>query len=284
MDTVIAVGDTNRTSLLSQPTCSQDVVHLQCALAAVGVFQGDIDGSFGPATSKALAQFESSRGLPESGALTEETAKLLGWRKAESIPSRLPAITTDLVTRLFSGAARPHIEANLPHVLNALAELGLADLPLIAMALATIRVEASLFLPISELPSPYNTSPGGKPFDLYDHRAALGNLGAPDGSRFRGRGFIQLTGRNNYAQFSGKLNLGNQLVTNPFMAHESATSSRILAAFLKAKESRIRSALTAGRLPEARRLINGGSNGLAEFISAYRLALEVLPKQLKALD
>ena len=66
---------------------------------------------------------------------------------------------------------------------------------MILMALATICAETGSFLPISEGQSHFNTSPGGHPFDLYDSRADLGNLGPPDGERFKGRGFIQLTGR-----------------------------------------------------------------------------------------
>ena len=274
------MGKTSTSPLLSRSACGQDVIHLQCALAAAGVFEANIDGSFGPATAKAITDFERLRGLPETGTLTADTAKPLGWCKAQPVPSRVPAVTAGLAGRLFSSAAGPHIGVNLPHVVNALAEAGLADRAMIAMALATIRVETSLFLPISELPSSFNTSPGGKPFDLYDGRAALGNMGAPDGSRFRGRGFIQLTGRANFLQFSTTLNLGTDLVTNPFLAHESSTAARILAAYLKSRENRIRAALNENRLADARRAVNGGSNGLADFIAAYQLALQLLPQPL----
>lgn len=281
MDPIVSVvGDITTTALLSRPACSQDVIHLQCALAAAGAFDGDIDGSFGPATSKAMADFEKSKGLAQTGLLTESSARLLGWKKLMPVPSRLPAVTPDLVVRLFSPGARPHIDANLSNVLNALAAAGLADRTMIAMGLATVRVEASQFLPVSELPSSFNTSPGGRPFDKYDGRASLGNGVAPDGSRFRGRGFIQLTGRANYRDFSRLLNLGTALVENPFLAHESLTSARILAAFLKTKENRIRPALGNNNLADARRVINGGTNGLNDFITAYRMALEILPKQL----
>lgn len=247
-----------------------------------GLFEGAIDGAFGPATQKAVSAFESSRGLPPTGTLTAESAGLLGWKKAERVASKIPEITHDGVIRLFSLAAKPHIAVNLPHVLNALVDVAMGDRQMIAMALATVRVETSLFLPISELPSALNTSLGGKLFDLYDARAGLGNLGAPDGSRFRGRGFIQLTGRANYQHFSRTLNLGNKLVENPYLLHDSAIAARILAAFLKDKESRIRQALSADQLAEARRSVNGGINGLAEFVAAYRLAMDLLPGNREA--
>ena len=195
--------------------------------------------------------------------------------------SRLPEVTADLAAEVFGPAARGHIETNLPVVLNALAEAGLADSSMVAMALATIRVETNRFLPVSELVSVYNTSPGGKPFNLYDDRAGLGNQGSPDGSRFRGRGFIQLTGRANYAQLSRELGLADALLKNPFQAHQSQTAARLLAAFLKGREARIRGALAANRLAEARRLVNGGSNGLAEFTTAFQLTAKLLPAQLE---
>jgi len=137
------------------------------------------------------------------------------------------------------------------------------------------------FLPLVEGESPFNTSPGGapgavssSPFDLYDHRADLGNLGPPDGAAFRGRGFVQLTGRYNYTHYARELSL--PLVTNPALAASPAVAARILAAFLAEKAAPIRAALASNDLAQARRLVNGGSNGLDRFTSAYQIGLRVL--------
>ncbi len=144
------------------------------------------------------------------------------------------------------------------------------------MALATIRTEACLFLPVSELPSAFNTSLGGKPFDLYDTRAALGNRGAPDGATYRGRGFIQLTGRINYRASGHAIGLGDQLVQNPLLAHDPAISAKILASFLHARQTRLRTALAQGDLAAARRVVNGGTSGLSTFAAAYQALLSLL--------
>jgi putative chitinase len=184
----------------------------------------------------------------------------------------LPEVTVDIAARIVPGAQREHLETNLPCVLSALEAAQLADKPMILMALATIRAETGSFLPISEFESQFNTSPGGHPFDLYDSRADLGNLGPPDGERFKGRGFVQLTGRANYA-----LHGGEQLIENPSLGNDPEIAARLLASFLKAHEARIRAALTEGDLREARRLVNGGSHGLDAFIAAYNTGLVLIP-------
>jgi len=197
-----------------------------------------------------------------------------------SLLSLIPDITVDIAARIIPYAPRANIESNLPFVLNALIAPQLADKPMILMALATICAETGSFVPISEGQSHFNTSPGGHPFDLYDSRADLGNLGPPDGERFKGRGFIQLTGRANYALHGTAVGLGGQLIQNPDLANDPAIAARLLASFLKTHEQKIRDALTANNLLAARRLINGGSNGLEAFTHAYNTGLPLVPDQI----
>lgn len=179
-------------------------------------------------------------------------------------------VTVDLVTQMFPGARRANIETHLPAVLDSLVEAGLADRPMVLMALATIRAETAGFVPLSEFKSRFNTSADGHPFDLYDDRAALGNRGAPDGERFKGRGFIQLTGRANYERIGEKLGLGEGLVDDPDLANDSRVAARILAAFLGDKQDKIRQALAAGDFATARKAVNGGSHGLQAFQECYQ--------------
>ena len=190
-----------------------------------------------------------------------------------SILSLIPAITVEIAARMLPDAPRVNIEANLPLVLNALVAPQLGDKSMVLMALATIRAEAASFLPVSEGQSRYNTSPGGHPFDLYDARSDLGNLGPPDGERFRGRGFIQLTGRANYAFHGKSIGLGQRLIEEPDLAADPAIAARLLASFLKLHEEKIRAALAENNLGEARRLVNAGSNGLEQFEAAYHTGL-----------
>jgi len=177
----------------------------------------------------------------------------------------------------------PPIRRNLPLVLDALNAASLTSPPIVLAGLATIRAETEGFEPIDEYISRYNTSPGGYPFDLYDHRQDLGNQGPPDGARFRGRGFVQLTGRRNYTLFGDKLGLPG-LVDTPDDANEPATAARLLAAFLVSAEIPIKQALSEGRLATARSLVNGGTTGLARFTDAYLTGAKALGVPTRAMD
>jgi putative chitinase len=189
--------------------------------------------------------------------------------------STLPAVTTDIVRKMFPVTPLAHIIANLPPVLNALTTANLADKQMVLMALATIRAETESFVPCAEGQSKYNTSPGGAAFCLYDNRHDLGNQGPPDGASFRGRGFVQLTGRANYTHFAAVI--GHDLVNNPDLACDPDIAAQLLATFLAAKQTAIRHALSTNDLAAARRLVNGGSNGLDRFTDAYQRGMRLIP-------
>jgi hypothetical protein len=63
--------------------------------------------------------------------------------------------------------------------------------------------------------------------------------------------------------------LGYDLIGNPALANAPQPAAQILAAYLKENEPSIRSALATGDLPAARRIVNGGLNGLDSFRSAF---------------
>src|SRR6202142_3485764 len=184
--------------------------------------------------------------------------------------STIPTISVEIVAQMFPVTKVANIRANLPAVLNAMTEAQLTTKEMVLMALATIRAEAESFEPVSEGVSHFNTSPGGEPFDLYDHRQCLGNLSPNDGQRFRGRGFVQLTGRANYLQHGRAIGLAQQLVANPELANDADIAARLLASFLKSRETPILAALAENDLATARKLVNGGSAGLARFTDAYQ--------------
>ena len=187
----------------------------------------------------------------------------------------LANVTPQRVAYMFPHAAGERIRKHLPNVLQALDAAGLGDRDMVIMALATIAAETAGFEPISEFKSRFNTAPGGEPFALYDNRRSLGNTAPGDGARFKGRGFVQLTGRDNYRRIGQKI--GVDLVSDPERANEPKTAAKILAAFLASRETKIRAALKKGDLAAARKLVNGGSHGLDRFQQAFKTGANMLP-------
>lgn len=63
--------------------------------------------------------------------------------------------------------------------------------------------------------------------------AGMGNTEVGDGWKFRGRGFIQITGKNNYSAASKAIFGDDRLVKNPDMANDPAVAAEISAWFMK---------------------------------------------------
>lgn len=252
-----------------------NVSALQQALITAGFSPGSVDGVFGLGTEAAVLAFQKSKGLAADGVVGPGTATALGLASIPTVPSAISGVSVHVVSQLFPNTPIANINLNLPPVLDALKSASLADKSMVLMALGTIRAETESFVPISEGQSRFNTSPSGHAFDLYDNRQDLGNTGPPDGANFCGRGFVQLTGRTNYRQYGGEL--GVDLVANPARANEAPIAAQLLARFLGDRENRIREALAQNDLPTARRLVNGGSNGLDRFTDTFTRGKLLVP-------
>ena len=256
-----------------------DVVKLQERLKELGFNPGRVDGDFGPGTEAAVIAFQRSKELLADGVAGVRTLTALGFTPAQEAvvaASAIQKVTVGIVSRMFPQTPLDNIKKNLPFILTALEEAGLTDRGMVLMALATIRAETESFRPIDEGKSRFNTSPGGRPFDLYDHRSDLGNQGPPDGATFKGRGYIQLTGRDNYRTIGADIGMGKKLLEDPALANKPDVAAKILAVFLKRKERQIKEALMADDLRRARRLVNGGSHGIDRFTDAFRIGERLL--------
>lgn len=278
-------------AMLQRGSKGKDVIEVQERLEEVGFSAGKIDGDFGRATEIAVINFQKSQGLLADGIVGPNTLKsLFKGKNLRTKPKPVPKnikvkheditkrITVSLVTKLFSKSARVkrNIDKYLPSVLKALKEQKLTDRHMVLMALATIKAESAGFEPISEFKSKWNTPPGGEPFSLYDFRTDIGNGKKGDGARYKGRGFIQLTGKHNYTIYSKKLGMGSELVKNPDKANEPLVAARVLALFLKDKEMRIRNALLVKNYKGARRAVNGGTHGIDAFRNTLIKGLDLL--------
>jgi len=151
---------------------------------------------------------------------------------------------------------------------------GLTDLRWVAYMLATVKHEcADTWQPIEERGSETY-------FQRYESATrtgrVLGNVEKGDGVRYKGRGYVQLTGRANYRQFGRRLSLG--LEQNPELALNPEVSYRIASLGMrqglftgKALEHYLHGPITDYR--NARRIINGVDR--ADIIARYAAKMEV---------
>ena len=254
------------------------VVELKQRLTAVlGAIAGEYAGlaagdQLDADTEAAVRRWQSGVGLIADGVVGPRCQELLGM---EVFPDLELHPGADAVRGLFPATKPANIARFLPYVLTALRAAGLLDRSLVIAALATIRAESEGFLPIAEFQSPFNTAPGGTPFGLYDGRRSLGNTRSGDGARYKGRGFVQLTGRANYRQFGGEL--GIDLEAAPDLAKSPEIAAALLAVFLASRAESLREAIAVGDLRRARKIVNGGSHGLDRFRDVFARAAEPWP-------
>ena len=106
----------------------------------------------------------------------------------------------------------------------------------------------------------------------YEGRADLGNTQPGDGSKYRGRGLIQITGRANY-EACGEA-LGLDLIKQPELLEKPQHACMSAAWFWATKG--LSTLADEGKFETITRRINGGLNGLADRQMLYARALKVL--------
>ncbi len=164
----------------------------------------------------------------------------------------------------------------LPDLLAALAQdSDVQDVRWAAYMLATVKHEcANVWQPITERGS---TSY----FDKYNAGTVLGkrlgNTQPGDGFKYRGRGYVQITGRINYAKLGKVLHMGTQLLDDPNLALKPEIAYAIMSYGMR------KGTFTGRRLEQffnatetdylnARKIINGLDQG--QKIQGYAIALE----------
>ena len=149
-----------------------------------------------------------------------------------------------------------NVRANWPLVEAALDRRGLYTPFTAIAAIATIAVETGRFYPVRERGGPTYLA------NLYENRKDLGNVNPGDGAKFCGRGFIQITGRWDYAHFGAEI--GKDLENNPDLALDPAVASAVLAVYFH--ERTIPTYAEQQNWEMVRRRVNGG---LAEIGRAH---------------
>ena len=106
----------------------------------------------------------------------------------------------------------------------------------------------------------------------YEGRADLGNTQPGDGSKYRGRGLIQITGRANYAACGEALGL--DLITQPELLELPQYAAMSAAWFWK--QNGLNDLADRDQFNTITRRINGGLNGLQDRLEIWSRARAVL--------
>jgi len=106
----------------------------------------------------------------------------------------------------------------------------------------------------------------------YCDRMGNGNEASGDGWKYRGRGLIQLTGKNNYQAFANSIGTTVEETSEYLATFEGAAAS---AAWFW-KSNNLNPLADKGDTLSITKRINGGTNGLDDRIKKYNQALEIL--------
>lgn len=199
------------------PDLQDEVTELQKKL---GFSQNEIDGKFGSGTEEAVKRFQSANSLLDDGIVGQNTwIALLDEYVQVFLPHPVRMAEFD-IDKIVSSIAFPLIRASarnsIPIILRECKASGISDRGKIAYILATAQHESHLGRLMVELST-------GK---QYEGRIDLGNTQPGDGPRYKGRGFVQITGRRNYTFWKDRL--GVNLVNFPEKAAEPTTATKIL--------------------------------------------------------
>ena len=145
----------------------------------------------------------------------------------------------------------------------------------IAALIAQCRVETANFTLSTEIWGPTSTQLS---YDIEGPRPAkarqLGNDQPGDGFKYRGRGWIQLTGKANYQAAVGAA--GADIVNQPDLAAKAAVANRTAIQYF---ETRVMNRTQANNIVQISRLVNGGNNGLAQRVANFEQLLDNLRQQ-----
>ncbi len=173
----------------------------------------DVDGKFGRRSLGAWKLFREAAGLEPADAIGPTSAGRLVQASSDRdafIGKPLVDVQPDFEFRRSQNAANRKV--SVAAIIEAAKAQGLTR-PQIAYVLATADHESAGFATLEEF------DPGHK----YEGRADLGNTQPGDGPRFKGRGYVQLTGRGHYTPYGKRT--GIHLVKLPFILMNWASLS-----------------------------------------------------------
>lgn len=285
--------------LLKRGDNNEDVKKLQIQLKL------DPVGNFGPKTEAAVREFQKNNGLKVDGIVGNETWRRI-MRLESQKPNVIASKSTPSVTKntapksvivptikvfgINIGKLKGHIPDNVLEQIPSAMSLFELNTPLrLAHFLAQCGHESGGFKIVVEnlnysakgllktfrkyftsesMAVLYERKPEKIANKVYANRMQNGNEASGDGFRFRGRGYIQLTGRANYTAF-GKV-IKEDLTKNPDLV---ATKYPLVSAGWFFHTNKIHKIADEGSsravIEKVSRRVNGGLNGIDDRVKHF---------------
>lgn len=127
------------------------------------------------------------------------------------------------------------------------------------------------YFPTMEIAKQYERNPKKIASRVYADRMGNGDEASGDGWKFRGRGILQLTGKNNYFWFAASLEITPEQATDYLETFEGACQS----ACWFWSENKLNRFVDADDFKGLTRAINGGYIGLEDRKHHYEIALSM---------
>jgi putative chitinase len=270
--------------VLKRGSSGDDVKKLQEKLGV------ETTGTFGPKTEAAVKAWQKANGLKDDGIVGNATwSKLFGEAKPKA-----EVIKEDVVIAPVGSLNIDKLKGHIPDTVLAqipetAKKFNITSNLRLAHFLAQCGHESGNFKAVSEnlnysadglkkifgkyFPGNLNESYARKPEKIaarvYASRMGNGDEASGEGFKFRGRGYIQLTGKNNYTNFSKFI--GEDCVANPDLV---ATKYPLASAGFFFDSNKLWAICDRGSddatVTAVTRRVNGGTIGLADRIKHFK--------------
>ncbi len=272
--------------LLKLGSQGEDVKKLQVRLGV------DPIGNFGPKTESAVKKWQSDNGLTADGIVGDGT-----WGRlfSEGTVSSPTVITEPARVSTVSGLKLERLKGHIPDSVIAqipdTASKFQINTPLrLAHFLAQCGHESGGFratqenlnysakglngifkkyFPTEAAATPYARQPEKIASKVYANRMGNGNEASKEGFKFRGRGYIQLTGKENYTSFGKSIN--EDICSNP---DKVAVNYALLSAAWFFNKNGLHKIADEGSsdvvVTKITKRVNGGTIGLADRIKHFK--------------
>ena len=268
--------------LLKIGSKGEDVKKLQAKLGTTA------DGSFGPGTEKLVKEWQTANGLTADGIVGDGT-----WSKMFPTTQPVQVVKEDVVIPASSEFKLQNLKGHVPDAVIAqipdtAKKFNITNPLRLAHFLAQCGHESGGFKAVSEnlnysadglkkifgkyFPGNLNESYARQPEKIasrvYGSRMGNGDESTGEGFKFRGRGYIQLTGKQNYTNFAKFI--GEDTVSNPDLV---ATKYPLASAAFFFDSNKLWSICDKGSdvatVTAVTKRVNGGTIGLPDRIKHF---------------